>query len=194
MRLGQRVRRQFTFVWCYAVVSGREQGAAGVEAQGLRVTFDSEGFPAVFEVLRDSTGLRPIFVTDFVEERAKRECGGPLPGRRFAVEPSVAAQPLTVVPRAVDRGPTPMGPWVYLAEGSHDVVNLRCRCEPLQVEQFRRVVEYQLLPLSDLRLLGFEPVFGEGLRPLPPGKEGSPYARHLTEPPLSERLRLPRSF
>ncbi|NOX53948.1 MAG: hypothetical protein GXP27_05810 [Planctomycetes bacterium] len=150
-------RDQLLFVWCYGV-SARGR----LKAQGLRVTLDREGYPVIMEVLVDSSGLRLVFVSSRLENAAARQFGRALRGCRYAVERPPEEHPNRLVVRAIDDGPAPMGPYVYLDAASRDVVNLRCRCASLQVQQFRKSVAYRFLPLSDLRLLGFRIHFATG--------------------------------
>ena len=151
-------RNQLLFVWCYGVSATGHR----LKAQGLRITLDREGYPAIMEVLVDSSGLRLVFVSSRLEKAAARQFGRALRGCRYAVERSPEEHPNRLVVRAIDDGPAPMGPYVYLDATSRDVVNLRCRCASLQVQQFRKSVAYRFLPLSDLRLLGFRVDFDTG--------------------------------
>jgi len=139
--------------------------------QGIRLTLGSDGFPAVYEVLADSSGAHVIFVSTSVESAAVAEFGGPVPGRRFAVERPVSEAPGVVVVSEIEPGPTPLGPFVYLSRATHDVHTLICRCMPAQVQEILDSRDYPLRP----RDLG-APVF-------PAGNEG-----------LERRLRLPESI
>jgi len=125
--------RQLTYSWRYPA-----------SVQGIRMTLGEDGFPAIFEVLNDSSGARVIFVTSSLEEAASAEFGDPLAGRRFAIERPTAEAPDVVVAGTLEPGPAPLGPFVYLSAGEHDVIALICRCMPSRVETVLDSREYPL--------------------------------------------------
>jgi len=171
--LGNAEHRQLSFVWFRAPV-----GAERPRAQGLRITFDSSGFPAINEVLTDSSGLALVYVSDSLESAARAAFGEPPPGCEFAAERGATVDGTAVVVRTLADAPAPMGPYLYQPTDSNDVTALHCRCDPTQADEIREVVEYELLPLALLD--GLWPATGE------PGF-GAPDA-------VVERLRLPGSF
>ena len=117
-------------------------------AQGIRMTLGEDGFPEVYEVMRDSSGARLIFVAVTLEEEAKDAFGAPLPGRRFAVEPSVEQAPDVVVGACLESGPTPLGPIVYVRERDGNVNTVICRCMPSRVISIPNSETYVLAPLD----------------------------------------------
>lgn len=156
-----RSYRRWTFVW----------GGDGAGLQGLRMTLDSEGFPAIYEILGDSSGARLIFVSSAVEQAASAAFGAPLTGRRFTVERSIDETPRVVVPGILEPGPAPLGPFVYLSAEARDVTSLICRCMPSLVEVIDTNTEYALVASG-----------GEG--PLwPVDREGKPADQVLRFPP-----------
>ncbi|HID24291.1 MAG TPA: hypothetical protein EYP14_18075 [Planctomycetaceae bacterium] len=186
---------QLIFVWCYDVSTAGE-----LTAQGVRMTLDRKGFPAVLEVLTDSSGLRLIFVSLRLEKAAAAQYGPPPSGCRYSVERSRPGSSKLLVARVIDDGPAPMGPYVYLDAAAHDVVNLRCRCATLQARRFRRSIPYRFLPLSDLRLLGFRIDFASGTARLGRSTNSEdagpaiPETQPSAAPYWARRLRLPSSF
>ena len=124
---------QLTYSWRYPA-----------SVQGVRMTLGADGFPAIFEVFGDSSGARVIFVASSLEEAASAEFGDPLPGRRFAIERPTAETPGVVVAGTLEPGPAPLGPFVYLSAGEHDVIALICRCMPSRVEIVLDSAEYPL--------------------------------------------------
>jgi len=150
--------------WIY-----RWQGPDGSPAQGARVTLGEDGFPLAYEALRDSSGARLLFVDMSLEQRAAESHGAPLPGRRFSIERSRDSAPAVAVGGLFEPGPTPLGPFVYLWEESHDVNIVLCRCMPSRVNDIVESVAYELLPF-DVNTVPFE-------LPAPP--------------PLADALRLP---
>jgi hypothetical protein len=184
-RLQGRDHRQIAYLW----FCGLDGGAGGV--QGVRLTLDSLGFPVIFEVLADTSGMRIFYVSSSLERSAAREFGAPLAGRRCAVERSVEERPRTVVARVLKDAPEPLGPFVYQLAGSRDVSTLLCRCMASQVAAFRRVVKYDFVALAELEELGVEdPGWSAPVAQLEPDVGDDRGA-----PDWLERcLRLPRDF
>jgi hypothetical protein len=133
---GGNVHPQVSYLWHYSPDSTLS-GKGAPLTQGLRLTLDGEGFPALVEVLNDSSALRIVFVARRLEMAAAREYGKALPGRRFSIERSLEEQPRVVVPDVFEDGPEPMGPMVYLRARSRDVAAVACRCMPSLVEEIR---------------------------------------------------------
>jgi len=142
VRLAERERRQLTFVWFRDVRSPR--------AQGVRLTFDGDGFPVITEVLADESGRRILYVTHGLEARAAEAFGDPLPGRSFAVEGAAGEEHGVVLAGSVGSAPQPLGPYVYQARDANDVVTTHCRCSPTQASEIREMIEYELVPLAAL--------------------------------------------
>jgi hypothetical protein len=147
--------------------------------QGVRLTLNSVGRPAIWEVLEDSSGAGLVFVSQSLEAAAAARFGKALPGRRFAIERSTQAAPKVVVARVIDDGPVGMGPIVYLSAGTRTVSTLICRCMPAQVKTLRTTAAYDLLPL---------PAIPRDLLPLTPGFWPGDVA---TDNRLEKWLRLP---
>lgn len=145
--LGQPLR-QLAFAW-QAQAGGPGDGDSP-RLQGLRITLGRDGFPLLFEVLRDSSGARVLFVGRALEELAAAAHGAPLPGRRYACERAVEDAPRVVVAGLVERGPMPLGPFVYLDREQHDVTTVLCRCAPSQVGGVLESRPYELVPLDAL--------------------------------------------
>ncbi len=124
--------------------------------QGIRITVGADGFPVAWEVLGFGNGVKRLFVSSTLEGAAEDKFGGPLPGRNFAIERSVADAPDAVVVRIIEDGPIPMGPYVYLAADTHEVTTLLCRCSPSQVSRIVEMDYYSLLPLECLEQVDFD--------------------------------------
>jgi hypothetical protein len=139
--MGGVQRLRLTYTWWYA---GATAGRSGV--QGVRMTLNSAGEPVIWEVMTDSRA-ELVFVSESLEAAAQGEFGKPPAGRRFAVERSVAEAPKVVVARVLADGPVPMGPFVYLMEGTHEVASVLCRCMPAQAKQLVSTCSYDLVPL-----------------------------------------------
>jgi len=138
-QIGDREYTQWTYLWSHPDTES---------AQGIRMTLGEDGFPAIYEVLHDSSGARLIFVAVTLEEEAREAFGAPLPGRRFAVEPSVEQAPDVVVGGLLESGPAPLGPFVYLWERGRNVNTVICRCMPSRVISIPNTATYDLAPLD----------------------------------------------
>lgn len=140
---------RFTYEWFYPARS--DAAADSSRRQGVRITLDHEGLPAIWEVLSDSSGTDLVFVSRSVEAKALAEFRETAPARAFAVERPLAQAPRTVVARVIEDGPVPMGPIVYLARDTHDVTTVICRCMPSQASAVAETGMYQLLPSQAVR-------------------------------------------
>jgi len=143
-------------------------GSVSREGRGVRITLGSNGFPLVWEALSTATDTRELYVSESLERAAVREFGGPLPGRRYAVERPIS--PTTheswgdhsmdearnvVVARLLDDGPVPMGPYVYLnAPPQRAITTVLCRCMPSQVSEFVETSYYDLVTLEAIKPWG----------------------------------------
>ena len=128
--------RQLSFVWFRAHAP---------TPQGVRITLDERGHPALAEVLADTRGMRVVFASSDLEEAATRELGAAASERAFALEPPDAE---LVLAGLFEPGPMPMGPYVYLPLGTGDVASLLCRCEPSRSREVSGTIEYELTPLA----------------------------------------------
>jgi hypothetical protein len=136
---------QLTYLWA------QERSTT---AQGFRVTMDSDGFPAIYEVLDDATGARLLFVMEALESTAIEQFGDPLAGRRFSIERPVDDAPDVVVAGLLEPGPVPLGPFVYL-NASGDVASIICRCMESRVESIADSMQYELTAIEHLEGLPF---------------------------------------
>ncbi len=140
--LGGRPHLRVVYVWFY------QQERGGLLPQGVRMTLDSAGQPAIWEVLRDASGLQPVFAAQSLEQAAAKEHGQPLAGRRYSLEPGIKTAPDIVVARVTEDGPVPMGPMVYVEKQSGDIATVLCRCMPPQFKRLASTRTYKLMPLS----------------------------------------------
>lgn len=144
--VGGRELPQYSYVWFYGVAPGKKPGG-NVRAQGVRITLDKSGQPAIWEVLRDSSGLRLLYVSAALEARAKSQFGDPLPGRSFSIERAEAEAPRAVVVRLLEDAGVVMGPIIYVTNTKErDVSAVICRCMPSQAGQLLDTGTYALLP------------------------------------------------
>jgi len=150
--LGQAVHEQTSYVWFYPP-DARSSGDSPIRVRGVRITFDRDGLPAIWELLRvggntfdggmDDAAV--IFVSASLERAAAASYGPPLPGRRYSVESSLERNPDAVVARVLDDGPAAMGPIVYLDASDLIVTTVICRCMPAQFQNAVRAIYYDVI-------------------------------------------------
>lgn len=145
VELHGRSRRQATYRWWYRDSSGGEP-----LAQGVRMTLDDAGKPALWEILHQSDGLRFVVAATWLEEAAAAEFGPPPPDRRFALERPAAVCPDVFVLRIIAPGPVPMGPFVYLGDPLSTPVTVLCRCMPSAFDALQGDGYYELEPMERL--------------------------------------------
>ncbi|WP_133111862.1 hypothetical protein [Candidatus Scalindua japonica] len=155
VELGGSVYQQISYLWCYDM--GNTECLAknmGIAVQGIRMTMYGDGFPAIIEVLDDTSNHRILYVSTTLEETAVNVFGKPLPGRKYSIECNQEDLPDVVVARVVNNGPEPSGPFVYIKSCSHDITTLLCRCENSQFRDIQEDVLYELLPIEELSFVG----------------------------------------
>jgi|GEM_PF-3985831 len=145
LRQGERELEQTSFLW----FRGEGEGEPPVP-QGLRVTRDEAGFPAVIEVLRDSSGRSLFFASRPLEERAVEGGQAVLKGARFALEPDRVERPDVALVGLYGQGPQPLGPIAYLDAERGDLFDVHCRCSPSRISDIRDTIEYELVPWSEV--------------------------------------------
>jgi len=147
IQIRQKPYAQLTYLWVYA---GEPRGPAlpSLGVQGVRITLDTSGQPALWEILADHSGAEVFFVTQKLEGAARAEYGEPLPGRHCSIERSRGEAPQAVVARVLEDGPMAMGPMVYLQAGTHDASTVLCRCMPAQVKKLLQTSTYSLAHLE----------------------------------------------
>lgn len=136
---------QMSYLW-------RAGNGSNAPLRGVRITLDSRGLPVIWEVLNGagsagSGALRVVFVAQSLEARAQAAFGGPLPGRRFAVEADGGWPQGSVVARVLEDGPALMGPEVYVNRAG-EILAVACRCMPPQVRRLSSTGWYGLEPLA----------------------------------------------
>jgi len=176
-RWHNQVLEQFNYLWFYESEAGGRK-----TPQGVRITLDTAGRPIVWEILRDRTGARILYVSQAVEGAAMREFPAPLAHRRFWVERGVSETPEVVVARVINDSETIMGPILYLEAGTHDVSTLICRCMEAQAREVLGTGTYGLAMLDDAAVRWLnrfrEPAWLRWL----PGKPGDDLGQWLRGP------------
>ena len=145
---------------------------------GLRIILGHDGYPMVYETaiadpsIDAPSGLRRLFVSARFEAAAEAEYGPALAGRSFAAERSLAQAPNAIVLRALEGGPQPLGPYVYVGKRSRRILTMHCRCSPSQMDAVLESAYYDLVSfdrMSDLLArvpVGADKAVGDPLRAL----------------------------
>jgi hypothetical protein len=177
---------RLSYLWFYPLAPS--QGKASVlSMQGVRLTLDVNGKPAVWEVLADNTSAQLVFVSQSLEMAARAEYGRPLVGRRFAIERGLTEETNVVVARVIEDGSVPMGPILYLNAGTHPVSTLICRCMTAQAKSLLQTSAYELEDGESIALLACAEAQCKTSRSFWPGDP-------RTDKRLEACLRLPQLF
>lgn len=140
---------QISYHWWFPPMR-TDSAATARTSGGVRITLGEDGFPLLWEVLGSRGDTKTIFVSASLERAAVEAFGGPLPGRRYAVERRIANKAAAPVVRVLEDGPIPMGPYIYFDAKTHGVTTLLCRCMPSQVQRFVGTMYYDLAPVEKL--------------------------------------------
>lgn len=163
---------QLTYSWEYGKST---TGSPAPPAERiLRMTLDSRGYPAVYEIYTEEGRLANLHVSLALEQAAAREHGPPLPGRKYSVETARLDSLEAGLSGVVEEPPEALGPLLYLDSPGREIVALTCRCSPSKTAEAEGSHRYELVELEAGR--------GESDNGLPPP------ARAL------QSLRLPRGF
>jgi len=163
---------QLTYSWEYGKTT---TGSPALRPERfLRMTLDSRGYPAVYEIYTEEGRLGNLHVSLALEQAAAREYGPPLPGRKYSVETARRDSGEAGLSGVVEEPPEALGPLVYLDSPGREIVALTCRCSPSKTARAEGSHHYELVEL--------EPGRGE------PGNGLPPPARAL------QGLRLPGEF
>lgn len=182
-RIRGRMHEQLTYWW--PPLQGEIVPSGEPGWQAVRLTLDADGLPAIWEALPSNGSPGAIFVSRQLETAAQAEWGGPLPGRRFAVERALRDAPGVVVVRVLDDTPVPLGPLIHLRASNGRVSSVLCRCMPTQVRELVGTMYYQLRP-AEAR--------GDTLSATGHSRGDRPPPRWPESVPLERRLRLPSRF
>ena len=124
---------QFAYCWRYE--------APDRPARILRMTLDSSGYPAIFEVITGAGELTALYASRGIEEAAAKEQAAVLPGKQYSIEGDSEVK----VAGLVEDGPVAMGPLVYVAAGDRRIVSLSCRCSPSRIDKADDSLRYGLI-------------------------------------------------
>jgi len=107
-----------------ALSSGDPQ-AGEIDGVVVRVTLDRNHRPAMYEFVRTCGCYHTLWVAEFVEQAARAEFGGPLPGMAYAVQKKPERSRELFMPALVTIDPTRMPrPVVMVNAGQHLVVTI----------------------------------------------------------------------
>lgn len=141
-----RILAQLTYEWCYPTMEKKGKPLTRLKWQGVRLTLNSQGYPVVWEVLNETQQRQVFFVARSLEEKTKARFTNACPDRRFVIESPIETAPRAVVGGILEDGPVPMGPAVYLEQGTRDIVSILCRCMPPRSTNVLTTSGYTLAP------------------------------------------------
>jgi len=148
---------QSLYVWWYAkgdgISRGRGRGREGgseLVPRGIIITFDSEGYPMIWEPYPPTDDWRTLYVSSSLERDVAELLPTLVEGRLHAVESDWKKAPRTFVTRVLSDGPMPMGPYVYLRGTDLRITSVTCRCMDSQIGNYAADFRYEIKPLSDL--------------------------------------------
>jgi hypothetical protein len=141
-----RILAQLTYEWRYPTMEKKGKPLTRLKWQGVRLTLDSQGHPVIWEVLNETQQRQVLFVARSLEEKAKAKFTNACPDRRFVIESPIETAPRAVVGGILEDGPVPMGPSVYVEQGTRDIVSVLCRCMPPQSTNVLTTSGYTLAP------------------------------------------------
>jgi len=134
---------QFSYCWQYTTSAKKEETTAH-STKILRMTFDSDGYPAVFEVMDGEGEISSLHISKGLEQAAGKEYGSALAGRSYSIEGIKGS----AVAGLVDEGPIAMGPMVYVGMSQRRVMALTCRCAPSKVRKADDSLSYKIRLLA----------------------------------------------
>jgi hypothetical protein len=149
---GSQVFAQITYEWLYPVIEKKGKALTRLKWQGIRLTLNSHGHPVIWEVLKETEQRQVLFVARSLEEKAKAKFTNACPDRHFIIESPLETAPRTVVAGILEDGPVPMGPAVYLEQGTRDIATILCRCMPPQSTNVLTTSSYTLAPRPEAGL------------------------------------------
>lgn len=120
---------------------------------GLVVWSDESNLPRAWEVVSSDGGGGLLFVSQALEDAARREFGPPLPGRTHSLECGLDEAPGVAVVRLLDDSPVPMGPYLYV-DAERRVTTVTCRCMASQVGELVSTPRYTVARLNAPRATG----------------------------------------
>jgi hypothetical protein len=180
-----RPYERYNYVWWHPTL----ERATPISSEGLRITVTPAGQSIAFEILGDATNAGAVVVSQAMEAAALQEFRSPLPGRRFAIERSVATPFAATVVRVIEDGPLELGPVVYLRANGRGVATVICRCMPAQARVIAATGYYDLVEWNDAEARLLTEGGGQGGIKTPGW-----LAQSDGEPGLEKTLRLPQHF
>lgn len=147
-KIGGEKFDQIEYVWM--LHAPRPNGPSPcADFRGVRITLDHDGYPLVWEALSSEMDPHLVFVAESLEAEAKAAFGAPKSESRLALEPEKPQDSNAIIVAAIEQGPVPMGPYVYLSRPpERAIVNVLCRCSPSLVDNFVATPTYELRPLE----------------------------------------------
>jgi hypothetical protein len=127
-KVGGKRYPQLVYVWWFPerpAMSADDPVAGRVDGDTLRITLDSHGRPAVFEVVQGCGCGHLVYVAEAIEQRARARYGPPQAGKELSVERDVENKRDLIVSGTVAVAGGSGRPVIYVKAGYHAVSGLR---------------------------------------------------------------------
>lgn len=128
---------QLVYTWWYPrrpEMTDSDPAAGHIDGDVLRVTLDSKGRPAIFEVVQGCGCGHLVFVAQHVEDVARCAFGKPQPGKSLVVEKDVKGKRDLIIAGTVAVPDGEAHPVVYVLAGYHEVSRIDCACRGQQLD------------------------------------------------------------
>jgi len=120
---------QLVFAWWYPERPAMEKDdpAAGhIDGDTLRITLDAQGRPAIFEVMQSCGCGHLVYVSDSLEQAARRQFGRPSGDRKWSVQGQSGGRRDLIVMGAIEVPACDPHAITFVEAGYHSVVRVDC--------------------------------------------------------------------
>jgi hypothetical protein len=154
-KIGNREHAQLTYTAWYPAhprMKAFDVEEADIDSCVLRLTLDADNAPLFYETIAACGCFHKVFVQRWLEEQAKQTYGGPLSGKKYAVEQvagkksSIDWEVAGLVDEPRDR---PRRPVVFIKAGDHKVIGMGTSAR-LRVPREAEVRPYELAEYAEL--------------------------------------------
>ena len=165
-KIHDRRYSQIVYSWWFPhrpAMEKNDPAAGHIDGDTFRITLDSKGQPAVFEVMQSCGCGHLVYVSESLEQTAEKQFGKPKQAGKLAVEKENGKHDLQVM-GAVSVPADKPRPVVYVMAGYHSVANVTCQEHAAEIKgvlekhafEVRAYGTLERLPLGD----GIASMFG----------------------------------
>ena len=153
-KIHDRRHPQVAYAWWFPhrpAMTANDPAAGHIDGDTLRVTLGSDHKPAVFEVMQSCGCGHLVYVSERVEQLARREFGEPKPEDVLAVQRKTGNPHGLIVMGTIAVPSEEPRPWVAIVPGYHSVLGVMCK-DGLRIED-KGVVQRVAYDLADYEQL-----------------------------------------